>query len=1324
MNWRSGKFLALVAVLTLLVTALPIAAAQGPSGADKIEKMLLDRFAAEGRADFIVRFTEQADLSPAYAMGWQERGEFVVDTLTATAERSQARAKAILDGRGLRYQTFIAGNELYVWSGDLAAAQSLAALAEVELVRATRTYYVDPIVDESAPAVPQGPDALAWGITYTKADQFWTAFGVQGNGIVVANIDTGVQWNHPALDQAFKCGANPSDPACWADPSNICGGSACDNNGHGTHTMGTMVGDDDPSLTWQAGMAPNALWIACKGCESSSCSDYALNTCADWILQPGGSPANRPHVVNNSWGGGGCDTWYQAKVNAWRAAGTFPAFSAGNSGSGCSTLGSPGDYQESFASAAHDSSGNIASFSSRGPSCFGHDPYTKPNIASPGVNVCSSVPTNAWNCGYSGTSMASPHTAGAVALLWSCNPALIGQMDTTFQALQNSAGTPPAGNCGAPPDGQGNYTYGYGYLDVLAAGNAWCGNVEFGYIDGHVYDAGTGNPIEGASVTAAPGYGTLATTDPTGYYTMSVVPGTYNVTASKTGYQPQTAYGVVVVTDTVTTQDFHLTYQGQWMPGTQPTCFDLTRIDAEYYPGTGKVYILGGRSGSNTVGTIYAFDPVANTCAATGATMPIPISNYTVNLVNNGTYDLLCTFGGRDSSGAQTLAVQCYNPVLNTASQVATLPSAYTGYVPGAQVVYNNRVYIFGGFNPSSSPYELARTDRFNPVTNTFTQLGNLSLARSYIMATVVDGKIYAFGGTVFDGASLVAQTRTEVMADPEGAGTWDNAAVAELPQAGAEGRAFGFDSNSPYGLAGKIILAPAYAQWPGESNAVIAYDVASNTYDETFPDLITARRNNADAFVPICTDNPTDGLPGMWVIGGRAGSDNPPYALPEYYPLACPTAPTAEFDWDEPVCATWDTQFHDQSTGAPTEWFWDFDDGGTSTERNPVHAFASAGDFDVYLLVTNTQGSDDVVHTVTVNPLPEASFDYAPASGPLPLTVYFTNTSQYAQNPTWNFGDGGTGAGNYVNHTYTEPGTYTVTLTVESPYGCGTVQATAQVYVYLQPAPPTAAFSADPTEGCVPLAVTFTDESTGYPPITSWLWDFGDGATSTETNPVHTYTVDGEYTVLLTVENVSGTASVTGTITVYPLPMASFDYEPMVGYMPLTVYFTNTSDPLLAINPTWDFGDGEFGAGDYVSHTYVTTGTFPVVLTVESPYGCGTATAGADVVVYEPGVCIPVSIVRVNQSPTGCVVDFSADLNGSEPFTYTWNFGAFGTFGTPTATVDFGATGTYTGVLTVWNCDGVYSDTLAFDVVVECPAPQRWSIYLPIIFKGYGPTR
>ncbi len=563
MKWN--RLISLALSLAVVLSLLPLLATAAPSSnarADKIEQALLDRFATEGTADFIVRFVEQADLSPAYSMGWQERGEFVVNALTAVAQRSQANAKALLDANALKYQTFIAGNELYVWAGNQQVASALADLPEVYFIRATRTYYVDPII-ENVPSTPDSPNALAWGILDVKADQFWTAFGMQGDGIVVANIDTGVQYNHPALDQAYKCWPNPSDPACWSDPSNICGGSMCDNNGHGTHTMGTMVGDDDPTLTWQAGMAPNAQWIACKGCESSSCSEYALNTCADWIVAPGGNPANRPHVVNNSWGGGGCNNWYLGKVNAWRAAGIFPAFSAGNS-TGCGSLGSPGDYQESFGTTGHDVNRNH--YYAQGPSCFGHDPYTKPNITAPAYQVCSSIPTNSWSCGYSGTSMASPHSAGAVALLWSCNPSLIGQIDQTFEILQNNADPPTPANpaCGVPPDNQGTYEDGYGYLNVYAAGLLWCGDI--GYLEGYVTDSLTGNPIEGAEVTAVPTVqhnSIQATTDPNGYYTMPLMVGTYNVTAAHPHYTAQTASGVVIVANQTTQQDFALQPRGR-----------------------------------------------------------------------------------------------------------------------------------------------------------------------------------------------------------------------------------------------------------------------------------------------------------------------------------------------------------------------------------------------------------------------------------------------------------------------------------------------------------------------------------------------------------------------------------------------------------------------------------------------------------------------------------------------------------------------------------------------------------------------------------------
>jgi subtilisin family serine protease len=448
----------------------------GVARAGTIEAELRDRLAAGLTSDFVVRFAEQADLSPAYEMAWQERGEFVVASLRGVADRSQAAARAILDARGASYQPFLAGNEIYVRRGDASLAAALAGRAEVAAIQAPRELFLEPIA--AAPWTEGAVPSLGWGLIDSGATAFWSAFGRQGEGIVVAEMSSGVQWNHPALVNAYHCDSDPADPSCWFDPSNICGGTMCDNLGVGTAMAGIVVGDDDPALTYQAGMAPAAEWIACKACEAGSCSTFAIESCADWLLQPAGDPDNRPHVVLAPWGGNGGDDWFEAKVTAWRAAGIFPSMRAGNSGTDCASMDSPGDYQVSFAAAAHDDTRTIATFSSRGPSAFGHEPYTKPNLSAPGVSIWTSVPTNDWSA-YSGTSPAAAHVAGAVALLWSCAAYLVRDVDATFEALQATTGGPPGGNCGAPPDGEGNYTYGYGFLNVIQAGVEFCQSMLF-----------------------------------------------------------------------------------------------------------------------------------------------------------------------------------------------------------------------------------------------------------------------------------------------------------------------------------------------------------------------------------------------------------------------------------------------------------------------------------------------------------------------------------------------------------------------------------------------------------------------------------------------------------------------------------------------------------------------------------------------------------------------------------------------------------------------------------------------------------------------------
>jgi subtilisin family serine protease len=573
MKKREYPWLNLIAMMAIVLVALPsgptatradppsatVPAANPPPVLDLqqashlpgVDPQILSEMAASrsGSTSFFILFGAKADLARSKQIhDWNSRGRFVYDALQTAAGQSQARVRAWLEGQGIPYRSFFADNSLFVIA-DKNVLRELAAFPEVVGFRANHIHPLDPIIDKAEPTLPEG---VAWGIAQVGADRVWQDFGIKGQGIVVANIDTGVEYTHDALHVNYKCGDGPHAD-CWYDPSAVCPDPnvPCDNVGHGTHTMGTMVGDDDPALAYNVGMAPDAQWIACKGCEDMGCSDFALNACADWILAPNGNPDNRPNIVNNSWGGGGCSDWYRDKVQAWRAAGIFPAFSAGNMGSDCSSLGSPGDYPESFASGATDSGDAIAWFSSRGPSCYGE---IKPEVSAPGVDVCSSVPGNGWDCSYSGTSMASPHTAGLAALLWSADPDLIGDIDDTEHLITTTATCLNDLSCGG--EDCHNNVYGWGRIDAFAAVSL----VAFtGYLQGHVQDSG-GAPLPGVTIQAEREAGGLFAnqTDPSGYYTMSIPAGTYTVTAALYGYYPQTVTSVQVITDEVTTQDFTL----------------------------------------------------------------------------------------------------------------------------------------------------------------------------------------------------------------------------------------------------------------------------------------------------------------------------------------------------------------------------------------------------------------------------------------------------------------------------------------------------------------------------------------------------------------------------------------------------------------------------------------------------------------------------------------------------------------------------------------------------------------------------------------------
>ena len=262
---------------------------------------------------------------------------------------------------------------------------------------------------------------------------------------------------------------------------------------------------------------------------------------------------------------------------------------------------------------------------------------------------------------------------------------------------------------------------------------------------------------------------------------------------------------------------------------------------------------------------------------------------------------------------------------------------------------------------------------------------------------------------------------------------------------------------------------------------------------------------------------------------------------------------------------------------------------------------WTSAAELNVFGSVTQPTGS-----------APTAAFSASPSSGQGPLTVTFTDAS--TGNITaraWDFGDSSTSTLPQPSHTYATAGTYTVGLTVTGADGSNTATKTGYITVTAPPvAKPVAAVSATPTSGPAPLAVTFTDASTGS--ITTWAWNFGDGSTSTLRQPAHIYATAGTYTVKLTVTGPGGSSAATKTITVtappVAKPVADFSATPTSGRLPLKVAFTDTSTGNITTR-AWDFGNGSTSTLRQPTHTYTTAGTYTVKLTVTGPGGSNTAT-------------------------------------------------------------------------------------------------------------------
>lgn len=600
---RRGRSLgAWTAAIVLLVAALG-AAALVPAAVRAVPPERLDPWLANywqakpGDTSFLVVMKVQADLdrlpppSQPHSGGGTPsrpdraaRGQQVTQALRDVAAASQANLRAELDRRGVAYHPLFIVNAIQV-TGDEALARELAMRPDVARVVADPdvTGLDDPPAADTADGqddatAPTAVDFIEWNIVRTNADDVW-ALGYTGQNIVVGSCDTGVEWDHPALVNQYRGGPGDHDYN-WYDTFHEYS-EPTDPNGHGTHTTGTMVGDD--GSTNQIGMAPGAQWIACKANSGDVWKASKYLECWEWFLAPtrqDGSdprPDLAPHVINNSWscpGSEGCDPdTLRMAAQSLYAAGIAIAKSGGNSGSSCGTITNPGQYPELLATAAFASGDTIAGFSSRGPVTVDGEQRIKPDIAAPGVSIRSAYPGGGYTS-LGGTSMAAPHTAGLIALLWSANPALIGDLENTFLIVKSTAEPKLSTQCPPlVPSGVPNNVWGWGIIDALAAVQTRT-LPGLGTLSGTVTDNSTGTPLEAATldiVQVDTGLSRQVPTGPAGFYTETLLAVTYNVTATLYGYLPEAATGMNVVSNTVTTLNLALNPAPVWSLSGQVT---------------------------------------------------------------------------------------------------------------------------------------------------------------------------------------------------------------------------------------------------------------------------------------------------------------------------------------------------------------------------------------------------------------------------------------------------------------------------------------------------------------------------------------------------------------------------------------------------------------------------------------------------------------------------------------------------------------------------------------------------------------------------------
>src|SRR5262245_45816988 len=451
------------------IAASGLSSQSGPrsSGGARVERIapwVVEHTANGQQAEFMVVLADQANLNAASTMRTKtEKGRYVYNMLRNKSQATQGPILRWLRQRGIEHRSFYIVNAVLV-KGTREIAEALAARPDVLRIEGNphvKNSLPQPGPVSEAPSLPRIPETVEPGISYTHAPQVWE-LGFTGQGIVVGSADTGVRWTHNALKPHYRGwdAQTANHDYNWHDAihdsvGNPCGNDSpapCDDIGHGSLTIGTAIGDD--GVGNQIGMAPGAKWIACRMIDGpvNLTTPARCIECMEWFLAPypvgggQGDPSKAPDITNNSWDcnpvdGCSADT-LQAAVEAQASAGIMTVVAAHNQGPDCSTVRNPpAIYEAAYTiGALVTGTDTIASFSNRGPVTVDESNRIKPDITAPGPGTRSSF--NSSDDAYavfSGTSAATPHISGAMALLWSAIPSLQNQIDASRGVLNNAA---------------------------------------------------------------------------------------------------------------------------------------------------------------------------------------------------------------------------------------------------------------------------------------------------------------------------------------------------------------------------------------------------------------------------------------------------------------------------------------------------------------------------------------------------------------------------------------------------------------------------------------------------------------------------------------------------------------------------------------------------------------------------------------------------------------------------------------------------------------------------------------------------------------------